>query len=262
MPCLLVHDRSLVLAPVVQIPVELEKLFVVLEHPLPDRLQLHAIARELTSDHPDDLPHGNDLQQVLDAAAGLTRYEAEGSFSFAERSTMSTIVVNDIPLSADRPAQRLRRMAAAVRVHLRWWGTHKTLTPQQKEEVGTAYAADVRFLTAGKRIIDVRHAAFRKLTAIRTRKVTSAASTPKRSTSPASVRCTSAAQVTSSRMRRAGGGPISVPSAGQSLDPLIVAPKRLLPNANGYRSTGLAWRPAASVAMNRFVDRRPTTSCR
>ena len=35
------------LAPVVQMPVELEKLFVVLEHALPDRGQLERIAREL-----------------------------------------------------------------------------------------------------------------------------------------------------------------------------------------------------------------------
>ena len=61
-----------VLSPVVQIPVELEKLFVVLEHPLPDRDQLLAIARELTADTPQDLPTGEDLQRVLDAAAGLT----------------------------------------------------------------------------------------------------------------------------------------------------------------------------------------------
>jgi hypothetical protein len=72
-----------VLAPVVQIPVELEKLFVVLEHALPDRPQLERIARELTSDSPDDLPKGEDLQRVLDAAAGLTRYEAEGSFALS-----------------------------------------------------------------------------------------------------------------------------------------------------------------------------------
>jgi SpoVK/Ycf46/Vps4 family AAA+-type ATPase len=72
-----------VLAPVVQIPVELEKLFVVLEHALPDREQLLGIARELTSETPDDLPQGDDLQRVLDAAAGLTRYEAEGSFSLS-----------------------------------------------------------------------------------------------------------------------------------------------------------------------------------
>jgi hypothetical protein len=72
-----------VLAPVVQIPVELEKLFVVLEHLLPDRQQLERIARELTSDSPEDLPQGGDWQRVLDAAAGLTRYEAEGAFALS-----------------------------------------------------------------------------------------------------------------------------------------------------------------------------------
>jgi hypothetical protein len=72
-----------VLAPVVQLPVELEKLFVVLEHALPDRAQLERIARELTSDSPEDLPQGEDLQRVLDAAAGLTRYEAEGAFALS-----------------------------------------------------------------------------------------------------------------------------------------------------------------------------------
>lgn len=73
----------MVLAPVVQIPVELEKLFVVVEHSLPDRDQLERIARELLSDQPDDLPKGNDLQRMLDAAAGLTRYEAEGAFALS-----------------------------------------------------------------------------------------------------------------------------------------------------------------------------------
>jgi hypothetical protein len=72
-----------VLSPVVQIPVELEKLFVVIEHALPDHEQLERIARELTSDSPDDLPKGDDLQRVLEAASGLTRYEAEGAFALS-----------------------------------------------------------------------------------------------------------------------------------------------------------------------------------
>jgi SpoVK/Ycf46/Vps4 family AAA+-type ATPase len=63
--------------------VELEKHFVVLEHALPDRTQLERIAHELTSDSPQDMPQGEDLQRVLDAAAGLTRYEAEGSFALS-----------------------------------------------------------------------------------------------------------------------------------------------------------------------------------
>ena len=72
-----------IVAPVVQIPVEVEKLMVVIEHQLPDREQLLRIARELTSDSPDDLPKGQELERVLDAAAGLTRYEAEGSFALS-----------------------------------------------------------------------------------------------------------------------------------------------------------------------------------
>jgi hypothetical protein len=72
-----------VLSPVLQIPVELEKLFVVIDHSLPDREQLRRIAQELTTDTPDDLPKDTDLNRVLDAAAGLTRYEAEGAFALS-----------------------------------------------------------------------------------------------------------------------------------------------------------------------------------
>jgi hypothetical protein len=72
-----------VLSPLVALPIELEKLFVVIEHALPDREQLLHIAQELTSDSPEDLPQGEALQRVLDAAAGLTRYEAEGSFALS-----------------------------------------------------------------------------------------------------------------------------------------------------------------------------------
>ena len=72
-----------VLAPIVQIPIELEKLFVVIEHALPDREQLERIAHELTADHPEDMLHDEQLQRLLDAAAGLTRYEAEGAFALS-----------------------------------------------------------------------------------------------------------------------------------------------------------------------------------
>ena len=48
-----------------------------------DRDQLQRIARELTRDSPDDLPKDEDLERVLDAAAGLTRYEAEGAFALS-----------------------------------------------------------------------------------------------------------------------------------------------------------------------------------
>lgn len=87
-----------VLSPVVSIPVELEKLFVVIQHDLPGRDQLEQIARELTSDEPAGLPAGNDLQRVLDAAAGLTRYESEGAFalSIARHGVIRHDVVTDL----------------------------------------------------------------------------------------------------------------------------------------------------------------------
>jgi hypothetical protein len=82
---------------------------------------------------------------------------------------LSTLSVADIPLTAESPAQRLRRIAAAVRVMLHWWGVHRALTSQQKEEFGAVTSADARFLTAGKKLVDTRHEAFRRLTSIRTR---------------------------------------------------------------------------------------------
>src|SRR6476659_1584815 len=84
---------------------------------------------------------------------------------------MTTMTVPQIPLEAINHAQRLRRMAAAVRVHFTWWGVHRTLTAQQQEEVGDACGADARLLSAGKKIIDVRHPAVRRLTSIRSRVV-------------------------------------------------------------------------------------------
>lgn len=72
----------IVLSPVIQIPVELERQITVIEHDLPDREQLESIARGIaTSD--DELPPGPELQRLLDAAAGLTRYEAENAFSLS-----------------------------------------------------------------------------------------------------------------------------------------------------------------------------------
>ncbi|MEX0774654.1 MAG: AAA family ATPase [Phycisphaeraceae bacterium] len=72
----------IILAPVVQIPVELEKDFVVIEHELPDRQQLEQIAQQVATEA-GELPQGNDLDLVLEAAAGLTRMEAEGAYSLS-----------------------------------------------------------------------------------------------------------------------------------------------------------------------------------
>lgn len=73
----------LVLAPAVNIPLELEKHFIVLEHDLPDRDQLTAIARAIATE-PGEFPEDRLAQEaLLDAAAGLTRFEAEGAYSLS-----------------------------------------------------------------------------------------------------------------------------------------------------------------------------------
>ena len=71
-----------ILSPTVQLPTELETLFVTVDHPRPGREQLEEIARGVATAE-GELPEGNELQTVLDAAAGLTRLEAENAFSLS-----------------------------------------------------------------------------------------------------------------------------------------------------------------------------------
>jgi hypothetical protein len=69
-----------VLSPVVQIPPELEKLFVVLEHALPDHQQLITIAEGLFG---DDQPSKGSLNRIAEAALGLTHFEAESAMALS-----------------------------------------------------------------------------------------------------------------------------------------------------------------------------------
>jgi len=71
-----------ILSPTIQVPVELEKQIVVVEHELPGREQLEELARSLATEE-GELPEDDELTTVLDAAAGLTRYEAEAAFSLS-----------------------------------------------------------------------------------------------------------------------------------------------------------------------------------
>jgi hypothetical protein len=65
------------------------------------------------------------------------------------------------------PAQRLRATMAAVRVSFTWMGTQKTLSPEQRAQAAETFDAEGAFLSAGKKLLDTRHSAFRAVTAIR-----------------------------------------------------------------------------------------------
>lgn len=67
------------------------------------------------------------------------------------------------------PAERLRTTMAACRVAFTWWGIQRALTAEQKAQAAQAFDAEGQFLSAGKRLLDTKHTAFRAVTAIRTK---------------------------------------------------------------------------------------------
>jgi hypothetical protein len=66
-------------------------------------------------------------------------------------------------------AERLRTTMAACRVQFTWWGVQRALTAEQKAQAAQAFDAEGQFLSAGKKLLDTKHTAFRAVTAIRTK---------------------------------------------------------------------------------------------
>jgi hypothetical protein len=56
---------------------------------------------------------------------------------------------------------------AAVRVSIQWFGTRKTLTREQKSEAADTFGAQGEFLSAGKKLVDTSHPAFKTVTSVR-----------------------------------------------------------------------------------------------
>jgi hypothetical protein len=67
------------------------------------------------------------------------------------------------------PAQRLRQTMAASRVRFVWFGTQKTLTPEQRAAAAEPFDADSQLISAGKKLVDTKHTAYKAVTAIRTK---------------------------------------------------------------------------------------------
>ena len=82
---------------------------------------------------------------------------------------MSTL--HDVPRAAHTasPAQRMRMTMAAVRVMFTWFGSRKALTQEQKSQAANTFGAEQAYLSAGKKLLDTSHSAFKAVTAVRTR---------------------------------------------------------------------------------------------
>jgi hypothetical protein len=77
----------------------------------------------------------------------------------------------DLPEAANRnsSANRLRTTMAAVRVMFTWLGARKTLTQEQKSQAADTFGAERAYLSAGKKLLDTSHPAFKAVTAVRHR---------------------------------------------------------------------------------------------
>lgn len=82
---------------------------------------------------------------------------------------MSTLLDESLRQRSTPPAERLRTTMAAVRVSFTWLGVRKTLTAEQKAEAAEPFGTDARFLSAGKRLLDISHPAYKAVTAVRGR---------------------------------------------------------------------------------------------
>ena len=73
--------------------------------------------------------------------------------------------------TSEQPITRLRATLAAARLSFTWLGVRKSLTSQQKEQAADPFGAEGKFLSAGKKLLDTSHPAFKAVTAIRGRTI-------------------------------------------------------------------------------------------
>jgi hypothetical protein len=81
----------------------------------------------------------------------------------------TTLLEQPVVRPSTSPSQRLRTTMAAVRVSLSWLGVRKTLTAEQKSQAADTFGAEGAFLSAGKKLLDTTHPAFKAVTAIKGR---------------------------------------------------------------------------------------------
>ncbi len=63
---------------------------------------------------------------------------------------MSTLLKKPLMRTTAIPAQRLRATMAAVRVSIKWFGTRKTLTPEQKSQAADTFGDRAHFCRRAK----------------------------------------------------------------------------------------------------------------
>jgi len=82
---------------------------------------------------------------------------------------MASTLLDEPTIQNTNPSARLRATMAAVRISFIWFGVRKTLTAEQRSQAADTFGAEGEFLSAGKKLLDTRHPAFKAVTAVRGR---------------------------------------------------------------------------------------------
>jgi len=73
--------------------------------------------------------------------------------------------------SSESIGQRLQAETTAVRLKIRWMGVRKTLSQDQTRQAAGTFDADIKSVSATKKLFDTSHPAFRAATAVKTQAV-------------------------------------------------------------------------------------------
>ena len=84
---------------------------------------------------------------------------------------MTTLTHPVRPLQTVSPSDRLRTSMAAARVSFTWLGVRKSLSSSQKDQAANHFGAESKFLSAGKKLIDTSHPAFKAVTNVRSQTI-------------------------------------------------------------------------------------------
>ena len=84
---------------------------------------------------------------------------------------MTTLTQPARTLQTVSPSDRLRTSMAAARVSFTWLGVRKSLSSSQKDQAANHFGAETKFLSAGKKLIDTSHPAFKAVTNVRSQTI-------------------------------------------------------------------------------------------
>lgn len=98
----------IILSAVANIPAELDKQFVVVDHPLPDRDQVKTMMEQIASKE-GEMPDGDELKHCLDSALGCTRSQIENAtaLSLVQQGKVVDSVIWDMKVQALKRSGRL-----------------------------------------------------------------------------------------------------------------------------------------------------------